>query len=99
MAYPLPQNITSFNDLIRYTNNLTNGWLMPLFLFSVFVIAFFSLKLYKTHQAFAGASFITFILATIFRVLGFISTKILIVSIILLVVAVVWLMFAEKLEF
>ncbi|MEM2175194.1 MAG: hypothetical protein QXS37_01545 [Candidatus Aenigmatarchaeota archaeon] len=101
MAYPYPQNITNLKELIDYVNTITNNWFAPSFLFMIFCIAFISIKTlaYKTHQAFAAAAFITFIIATIFRILGFIGTNVLIFSIIALVVAIIWLFFAEKVEF
>lgn len=99
MTYPYPTNITSFRDFIDYFNNVTAGWGVTLFLFSVFCVSFFSLKVYRTHQAFAGASFITFILATIFKVLHFIDTRVLLVSIVMLVASIVWLIIAEKIEY
>lgn len=97
--YPYPQNITSFEGFINYFNLVTAGWGMTLFLVAIFFVSFFSLKIYRTHQAFAAASFITFIAATIFRVLKFISTKVLLVSIIALVAGIVWLLVAEKIEY
>lgn len=97
MAYPYP-NSTRFVDFFRYANIVTGGWAMTLILVAVFFISFFSLKFYPTHKAFAGASFITLIGAIIFRVLGFITDRVLILAVICVVVAVIWLHFADRIE-
>lgn len=85
--------------MVDYVNYVTNYWFAPLYLLAIFIVSFVLFKVYKTHQAYAAASFITFLVAVFFRVLGFIGDKILIVSIIVLISAVVWLWFAEKHEF
>ncbi len=97
--YEYPTNITNINDLFVYVNTITSGWAMTIFIFVIFCVAFFSLKVYSTARAFAGASFITLI-ATIFsRILGLVSDRILIASIVLVVVAMIWLFVENKVEY
>ena len=98
-TYPDQGNMTGIYDLLIYANLVTKGWAVSLFIMAIFFIAFFSLKIYATHRAFAGASFITFVMSLICFILKLVSLKVLILSSVALIVAVVWLIFAEKIEY
>jgi hypothetical protein len=101
MVYPYPDgaNMTGLYDLLIYANQITYGWAVSLFILAIFFVAFFSLKVYATHRAFAGASFIAFIMTVVCFILKLVSLKVMILSSIAVVVAIVWLVFAEKIEY
>jgi predicted membrane channel-forming protein YqfA (hemolysin III family) len=94
--YNYPTNITNATSLLSYGNSVTDGWMMTLVAFAIFCVAFFSLKVYSTARAFAGASFIAFVVVTIFRVLNLVSDLTLAISGLCLIVAVVFLIAGEK---
>lgn len=96
--YPYPENVSNLTSWFVYSNTITGGWFVSLFLLAIFCVAFFGLKTYSTHRAFASAGFITLITATIMRILGLIPNIILIASITICAVGVIWLWFAEKQE-
>lgn len=96
--YPYPENVTNLTGLLVYSNTVTSGWFVSLILLAIFSVAFFGLKVYSTHRAFASAGFITLITAIITRIMGLIPNLILITSIVICAVGVLWLWFAEKQE-
>jgi len=98
MSFNLPENVTGFFDLVKYANSVTDGWFVTLLLVAVFFVSFFSLKVYTTPRAYAGASFITCILAIFFFILKLIDIKILVLSVIMVITAIVWLIYADKME-
>ncbi len=84
---PGSQNLTDTTELIQYLNSVTDFWFGPIILIAIFVIAFISLvgKTVKKSAPFAAASFITAIIAILFRAMGIVNDSWLIGSIVLAV--------------
>ena len=90
-TYPLPTNVTRIEHLLSYANGVTDSFFGTMMLITIFVIAFVSMKYYKTNLAFAGASFITAMSSYLFFILGLVSETAVLVSTFILVIAVIFL--------
>lgn len=97
--FPDPTNMTNMTDVLSYLNIVTMGWFGLVMLIVIFVVGLLSLKIYSTHKAVAASSFLTTIVAIFFKILNLISTQVLVGSIVLLIVAIIWLFVAESREF
>ncbi len=69
MTYATP-NFTQFMDLFIFINNESAGMFGIMLLISLWSIMFFSMKYYRTEQAFATASIITAIVGGGFIFVG-----------------------------
>lgn len=87
--HQLPTNITSWYGIFDYANTITNEYLGLLILMAFFVVIFISLKIYTTERAFVTASFLTMLIAILFRVMNFVSNKIVFLFVILTAIALV----------
>ena len=90
-TYPLPTNVTRIENLLSYTNGITDSFFGPIMLIVIFIISFVSMKYYRTNLAFAGASFVTTISSYLFFVLGLVSETTIMLTTLMLVIAVVYL--------
>ena len=89
--YDYPVNISNMSQLMIYLSTSTSGWFGTLIALAIFCVTFFSLKGYPTSRAFAGASFITFIVISFFRILGLVGDLVLISGILLVTLGVIFL--------
>ena len=69
MVYDLTNltNSTSVLSYIQIANELTNGFLINVFLGGLFVILLITFKMYETNDSLIAASFITFLMALFMR--------------------------------
>jgi len=65
--FSYPTNATKMYQIFQYSNTVTNEWFGAVILIMLFVIIFITLKDYKTNRAFATASFITAVVAVLFK--------------------------------
>jgi len=87
-THPLPNNVTGFPDLMRYTNNLTDQFFAPSLLLAIFAITFLSLNQYPRGQSFAAASFVTAVSSYLLYVIGLVAEVYVILMTILVVTSV-----------
>jgi len=99
MTYANPTNITGMFSLAQYVNNVTDGLFWTLILIGFFAITFFSLKIYNTEIAFAGASFPFMIICILFGVMELIPTWLVMLSIIMAGASVVFLRVSNNKEY
>lgn len=92
----LSDNITRPYTLFQVTNEVTGGLFGNLILLAIFIVIFISLKDYRNSIAFATASFITTILAMLFRTMGIIGDMVMIVGIVATVASVAYLLFEGR---
>lgn len=90
-----PENVTGFATLMDYMNYSTDNYFGLLLLIAIFVVLFVSMKFYETDKALAGASFVTLIIAVLFRSLNIIGDIVLFALVILVIVSVVYI-FLER---
>lgn len=84
--HPYPVNVTSFHELVVYTNTVSNNSLFAMVTFGIWIVIFVSLKSYTTGKAGAAASFATTVIATIFWLLGLINYAIVVASVVLVII-------------
>lgn len=84
MAYPKPSNLTGVDKVIEYANTVSGGWLLPLFLMGVFIIAFTTLKVkgYRTSDSLFTGSFLMFLIGSLFWAAGMIAGKVVTLSLV-----------------
>jgi len=78
MAYPSPTTINAtkgWGEILTYINVVTNNWISTLLLLAIFVIILIAQL--KARDDFLGglaiSSYVTFILATLLWVIGFVN--------------------------
>lgn len=82
-AYPSDLNITGWTGLLIWSNQVTNYWFGNLILFAIFLIMLITLlNTYDSSKAFVVSSFITTIIALLFRGIGIIGELPLLIGII-----------------
>lgn len=95
VKYQLPtnatENVTGLLSLVRWVQEVSDGWFIVLMNWTIFIIVFIALKSYSASRAFAGAAFLNMILCIISRTLGLTTNIWMYLSIILVAVAAVWL--------
>jgi len=97
MAWALPTNVTGLGSLFTYVNTITNQLFAFMMLISLYFIVFFSIKqTYITEKALVIASFITMISAYFFWTLQLITTKIMILFILILAFSLLYLTYVSK---
>ena len=98
MAFSYPTNITGFFDIMKYVDSVTGGkYLGGLIILSIFAITFISTQKASTVNAFAFASFISFIASLLLFFMELIHISIFVFTIILVMAAVV-VLFLKKEE-
>ena len=85
------QNVTGMLQLFTYANNITNNWLGAGILLAVWVISFVAMKQFRVERAMAASTFMVSIIGILLRMLGFVTDKIVILSVLALAVSVFWL--------
>ena len=94
VLYEPPTNVTTATDMINWLNGTTSSWLFQGILSSVFVIALVSMMRNPQNTAsksFAGASFITMILAVFARTINLIPTGFMTIWIVMVGLASIWM--------
>lgn len=97
MPYPAP-NATNLVELFSYANTVTGGVFWNLILMGIFVVVYIALssvKQSRTSNNFAGASFLTAVVALFMFVLGFILVLPLLISIVLAIASFILLVFSK----
>lgn len=95
MTFPTP-NAMGIIDILVYVNTVTGGWFWSLTLFSIFIILLFSLKMYPIHTAFSASSFVIFLLGVLFWLIGLISDKIFMITVIMMLGSALLLFLKER---
>jgi len=102
MAYyfPFPNITNGFQDLLTYSNTVTNNWFSTLgILLPIFLILFIGMKTkgYRTELAFASASFSTTLVSYVMVLIpGFISPTIIVILTMITAVSVLFLYKTEQ---
>lgn len=91
MTYPMPENITRVEDLVPYVNSITNNYFSLSLLLMIWVVSFAGFKMYKSPEAFAGASFITAVASVLMFYAEWISGTYLAGTVLMLVISVIFL--------
>jgi len=60
------ENITTFEEMLEVANEITDGLFPITIIISLWIIIFLGLSAYRKIEAFTAASFITFIIASVF---------------------------------
>lgn len=83
--------------MVQYANNITDGLFGNIILFAIFVVAFVVLmsKNFRTSVALATSTFITTLLAMMFRILGVIGDSSMLICIVATVASVAFLIFEK----
>lgn len=91
-TYPYPQNITSIEKLIGHANEVSSGWLLPMFVLGLFVVIFSTLRarFYRTSDSLLISSFTTFVLTALFWAAGLLSGRIILLFLVLVAVTAVY---------
>ena len=84
MTFAYPTNISGVAGLASWANIVTDSWFWTMILFALFVILFFSMKLYSTERAFAASSFITMIIAILIGSIGLLKNGLVLTAFIIL---------------
>jgi hypothetical protein len=92
--YEMPQNTTTFVDLVSWTNSITGGLFVNMAMITFWFVVFFSMKQYLTRQAFTVASWTCMITSIFFRMMGLVDDLMMFVFIIMVGISVVWLSWA-----
>lgn len=95
--YTLPtdanESITGMYTFFKWIQapGVSNGTFIPYILLGIWIIALLLSKAYQNSKAFTGASFLLMIASIIFRVLGFLSNKLMYLSIIMVAIGAIWM--------
>ena len=80
MPRPFPDpRINDTTMLVDHVQTLTDGWMIPMVLIAIWIIAFIitKSKIYKTSDCLVVSFFLTFVIASLFLAMGVIDGKIL----------------------
>jgi|TARA_Y100000310_G_scaffold69524_1_gene65037 lipid-A-disaccharide synthase-like uncharacterized protein len=91
MSYEMPQNVTSFVDLISWTDSAVGGWFGASVLGVFFVVMFLANKKQETKNAFAVAGFMTALVGAFLRALDIINDRSVIVAVVIAAIGLLWL--------
>lgn len=83
MSYPEPTNITDFTGFFEYANTVTNNGACIGILIAFFIVSFIAMKVFQTERAVLASMFLTTLVSIFFTVLGLVSSKVMVVCIIL----------------
>ena len=64
---------TTIVDIVKFSNEVTSGWMVALFVIAVFIIMVVALKNYGFDNSLATASFSCFIIAGLFSYVGLLN--------------------------
>lgn len=67
------ENITTFEEMIIMGNTATGGFFAPVILLTIWLILFLSLSMYRGTEAWTAASFISFLISTVFWGMGILN--------------------------
>ena len=95
MPYNNMTNVTDFADLITHVNTATNQMYGHFLVFTIWVIVFMALGNRPREDAFATASFITFIGASLLWGMGAVSGLAIIVSVAALIGSALLLLYRK----
>lgn len=99
MPYYNLTNVSAANNTFQLTqavNEMSGGWLGVGFLITFTVIIFIGMKDYPMKEAFAATTFISALLALLFRVLGFVSDFVMFIYVIAAAIAAISLIFNKN---
>ena len=71
--YPLPTNVTGFDNVFQYANTVTNDTFGIIMVLTIVVIAFITMKNQSTKYAFMGASAFGIVAAGVFHLIDIVS--------------------------
>lgn len=93
--YPTPSGFNSTVAMVNYTNTVTHGYMTPLALFAIWIIAI--IIGFKTNMRFSDnlfvSSFITFILGSLLWAAGLVAGKIIVIFLLLTVASGIYSVF------
>ena len=89
--FPNATDSATFTEWAKYSNTVSDGVFIRLFVWSIAIIAFIASKNFRTSQAFTIASFISLIIAVPFAVLNLISPNFMYLFLIFTALGLVWL--------
>ena len=93
------QNLTNTSSLVeqlQYTNDtLTLGWYGTLVLIGFFLVLFLMFKDYETKERFAGAGFLTTLVAILLKILNLVSEYVILIFILVTVGGIISLLFTK----
>jgi Na+/H+ antiporter NhaB len=98
---PQPYNLTGLSSkntlvsLLQESNTIAGGIIGGLILLAVFIISFIAFKDYEGKRAFAGASFLTALIAVFLRVLAMIPDSYMFTTFIIAGISIVALRFGD----
>ena len=73
MSFNTTQNVSGVIDLLQYNNAVTNGLFGYMVLATIWFISFSLSSVYRTDHAITAAFFVTFILSSLFVIMGFVG--------------------------
>lgn len=85
--FPMPTNITGFSGLNVYLNTLTGDLWWTILTFVLFAVSFLALKKFTTEKALLGASYFTFVIATLLFTQGLIGLPTIIIFFVIVLLA------------
>lgn len=89
--YPTP-NVTGFSDVFTYMNTVTGGMFWNIFALVLFVIIFIANKRHKSQVAFGVASYITFLVVILLRILLLVKDEVVIAMLVVTAISIFLLM-------
>lgn len=88
-THPLPTNVTSIDEMLVYTNNVTEQLFGLTMLIVIFIISFSYMKqYYRTQECLVASSFITMISTILFFIIGIVPESYIIWTILLSIAAI-----------
>jgi len=89
---PLPGNQTGMIGIFEYTNLITNGWFIPLTIFSFFILTFIAMKQlkYETPRIMLMSGFFSFFLSLLVWGAGLLSGKMLLLIFAVFIASAIW---------
>lgn len=97
MVYATPSNISGIQGILLYANNVTGQWFMVLFVYSLLIIIFITLKqrMYRVSDSLSVACVVSLILSAMFWAAGVIPSKHIMFLLILTVLSFIYTMIED----
>jgi len=89
---------TDFTGILRFGNDVTNGWFGPMLLIGVFAVIFLSMISIKIDpsKAYASAIYITLLFSIVLRVIGVLTDMWMIIIIVCVAISTVILLISNN---
>lgn len=89
--YSMPSNVTSFVDMLEWSNSTVGGMYGDVILLATWFVMFMVMKKFETKQAFTTASFTTALLGVFMFIFGIVTERALFIAIVLTAFSMLWL--------